>query len=66
MAYATVDPELVDVRIARHHPRVVVVGEQVDFIARSRGLQVLEERRGEQEIAELVALEDEDLKGRRL
>ena len=44
-----------------HDPRVVVVREQVHLGLRQARLEVGKHRRGEQQIAELVALKDEDL-----
>ena len=50
-------------RMAARDPRVVVVGEQVDFGVRTRAREMREHGRGEQQVAELVALDDQDAHG---
>ena len=59
-AHPAVDPQPIDVSIALHHPGVVVVGEQMNLRVGPARLQMREHRRGEQQVADLVAFDDQD------
>ncbi len=54
-----IDPDPGQRRIIARDPRVVIVREQMDLDVGSRRLQVRENRSREQQIAQLVAFDDE-------
>ena len=60
VARAAIHPDPLDIGIAGDDPRVVIVGEHVDAGAGQRAAQVREKRGRQQQVADLVALDDQD------
>jgi hypothetical protein len=63
LTHPAINPQAVNARIAFGHPGVVVVREQVNLRIRIGCPQMREHRRSEQQVANLVALDDENLHG---
>ena len=58
--HARVNPQLVDIRVVLNHPGVVVVGQHVNFRVWQHTPQMRQHGRGEQQVADFIAFEDQD------
>lgn len=58
---ATMEPQPIDVAVASDNPRVVIVCKQMGPSIRTARSKLCEHWRDRQQVADLVALDDEDL-----